>query len=103
MATPRTCRDFIDLLLDYVDDGLEPRTRELCEEHMELCSQCADYLESYRTTTELGQRIYSREDDQGDEELELPEELVRSILSAAGVGTEPGEDPPVARARPRLS
>ena len=88
MVKPQTCKDFIDLLIDYVDDGLDDRTRALCERHMDLCRQCADYLESYLTTTELGQRIYS------DDEVapELPEDLVQSILVAAGVG-HPGEEP----------
>ena len=90
MATPRTCKDFIDLLIEYVDDELDEQTRSLCEQHMDLCRQCADYLESYMTTTELGQRIYGQDDNAA----ELPEDLVQSILVAAGVRSEMADEPP---------
>ena len=89
MATPRTCKDFIELLIDYVDGELDAHTRSLCEEHMDLCRQCADYLESYMTTTELGQRIYGNDEGAAD----LPEDLVQSILIAAGVRSELPDEP----------
>ncbi|MCG8458347.1 MAG: zf-HC2 domain-containing protein [Holophagales bacterium] len=75
-----TCREFIHLLAEYVDGELDHGPRRLCEEHLELCRSCANYLDSYRSTTELGRRVYQLEQERP---VELPEELVQTILAVA--------------------
>ena len=76
-----TCREFIELLADYADGKLGHQARSVCEDHLEICRSCADYLDSYRSTTELGRRVYQLEEERF---VELPEDLVQTILAVAG-------------------
>jgi anti-sigma factor RsiW len=48
-----TCRDTIDLLLEYLDGGLEPEVRARLEAHLGGCSPCEEFLASYRETPTL--------------------------------------------------
>lgn len=76
-----TCKEFIDRLLDFTEGDLDTEARRLCREHAGLCRDCADYLSGYEATAEL-----CRESVRGEDEAvpELPEDLVTSILKAAG-------------------
>ena len=77
-----TCKEFIDHLLDYTEGELDVEARRLCERHADLCRDCADYLKGYESTRELSTSCF----DSGkglDENFDLPEDLVQSILSAA--------------------
>ena len=93
-----TCEQFIDHLLDFEEGDLPSETDRLCREHSALCQECADYLDSYRKTVVVGKAAF-KSDSQGSEPVvgpaddqrptaiesyELPEELVQSILTAAG-------------------
>lgn len=71
-----SCREFVEFLMDYLDDGLEPEPRRVFEEHMQLCPPCVSFLETYRETIQLGKFACS-------EQLEaVPEALVQAILAA---------------------
>ncbi len=93
-----TCEQFIDHLLDFDEGDLPSETDRLCREHSALCKQCADYLDSYQKTVAVGKAAF-KSDSHGSEpaadtvdnqrpsameSYELPEELVQSILTAAG-------------------
>lgn len=48
-----TCRDVIDLLVDYLESTL---TDEICtalEQHLQDCAPCVAYLNTYRKTRDL--------------------------------------------------
>lgn len=75
-----TCKEFIDFLMAYIEGELEPEAATVFEQHMQLCSPCVDYLESYRKTVELG-RMVCVEDD-ADVPDDVPEGLVKAILEA---------------------
>jgi anti-sigma factor RsiW len=51
-----TCRQFVELITDYFEDALEPRTLDQVEEHLVMCDWCVTYLEHTRATIDaLGQ------------------------------------------------
>jgi len=48
-----SCRTVNRFLADYLDDALEPATRERFEAHLHKCPNCEAYLDQYRKTVEL--------------------------------------------------
>ncbi len=52
-ASARTCRDAVDLLVDYLDGTLDPDQRVHLEAHFRGCVPCLKFLSSYRKTVAL--------------------------------------------------
>jgi anti-sigma factor RsiW len=51
LPAPRlTCREVVELLSDYLDDGLPVRERARVQAHLATCPECLAYLEQLRTT-----------------------------------------------------
>lgn len=75
-----TCRELTEFLLEYLSGELSPSERATFEEHLAECPDCVHYLESYRTTVELGKACFDEPNQPVPKEV--PEELVRAILSA---------------------
>jgi anti-sigma factor RsiW len=48
-----SCRESINLLLEYLDGGLEPDVRARLEEHFGGCTPCEEFLASYRETPKV--------------------------------------------------
>jgi anti-sigma factor RsiW len=48
-----TCRDVIDLLVDYLEQCLPPETLEGFDRHLDQCPACVAYINTYRKTREL--------------------------------------------------
>lgn len=69
-----TCKEFVELVTDYVEDALTAGERQRFEEHMVSCDGCASYLDSIRRTIEVTGRL--TEDD-----VLLPEPQ-RELLAA---------------------
>ena len=81
MTEPRlTCRECVEFLMDYLDDGLAPDVRVTFERHLTACANCVRYLESYKTTTRGCKKAF--EVREGDRLPPVPEELVQAILAA---------------------
>lgn len=45
---PLVCREFVELVSDYLDDRLSPADRARFEEHLAECDECPGYLEDIR-------------------------------------------------------
>jgi len=45
-----TCREFVELATDYLDEALPPLTVDLVEEHLVFCDWCRDYLDGFEAT-----------------------------------------------------
>ncbi len=75
-----TCREFIEFLWRYVDDGLLREEREVFDEHLAKCPHCVKYLQSYRETARLGKIVFPHLE--GTVPTEVPEDLVKAILAA---------------------
>ena len=67
---------------DHVERQLGPVQRWSLRLHLWLCSQCRKYLRSYKTTVKAEKAAFR---DAGDAPQTIPDDLVASILSAAGI------------------
>jgi anti-sigma factor RsiW len=45
-----SCREFVELVTDYLEGALSWRERRRFEKHLRLCDGCAAYVEQIRTT-----------------------------------------------------
>ena len=77
MGAHVTCRQLIEFIGDYVDGTLDAAAREEFERHLNVCPTCRSYLETYRKTMLLARTLLDTE----DEVVDVPEELIQTILS----------------------
>ena len=50
------CREFVELVTEYLDGELPPATVDLVEQHLVMCDWCRDYLGQFEATvTAVGQ------------------------------------------------
>jgi anti-sigma factor RsiW len=62
LRPPRlTCREVVELLSDYLEDGLAPHERARVAAHLQTCPGCATYLAQLQTTISALGRL--RRDD----------------------------------------
>lgn len=52
-----TCRQLVELLIDFVSDELPPDHRAQVEQHLRDCSPCVAYVESYQLTIRLTRQL----------------------------------------------
>jgi predicted anti-sigma-YlaC factor YlaD len=45
-----TCQQFVDLVTDYFEGALAPRTLSQVEEHLVMCDWCVTYVEQMQAT-----------------------------------------------------
>ena len=45
-----TCQQFVELVTEYFEGALKPRTLNLVEEHLGMCDWCATYVEQMQAT-----------------------------------------------------
>ena len=75
-----SCREFVDFLMQYLDEELSPETRASFESHLGDCPPCEVYLDQYRETVALGRKVC--EDLDGPVPGDVPERLIEAILAA---------------------
>jgi len=73
MSDELSCREFVDLVTDYVEGALAPRDRSEFEAHLAVCGGCAAYLDGMRRTIELTGRLT---------EADVAPEIERELLAA---------------------
>ena len=49
-ADPLICREFVELVTDYLEEALPRRDRRRFEKHLDACDGCSAYLEQLRVT-----------------------------------------------------
>ncbi|MFT7464083.1 MAG: anti-sigma factor RsiW [Pseudohongiellaceae bacterium] len=76
-----TCQQFSDFIRAWLDGELSEGQRSSFDEHMALCSECAQYLDNYREAMELGKSAYLPLDAEALH-AEVPEDLVQAVLAA---------------------
>ena len=52
-----TCREFVEVLTDYLDGALEPAERADVERHLVICRGCSNYTDQMRSTLGLLARL----------------------------------------------
>jgi hypothetical protein len=83
------CREALEHFGEHVDGELTSLDRWRLRLHLWICSHCRKYLRSYRTTVEAEQAAFKAD---GGASPEVPDELVKRILSTANVSLASGED-----------
>jgi anti-sigma factor RsiW len=53
MTMDLTCREFAQIVDDYLEGALPARERLRCEQHVIVCSGCARYFDQARATIRL--------------------------------------------------
>ena len=74
-----TCREFSEFLDDYWSGALSAEGRAVFEAHLGQCVDCANYLNSYRRTIELGKEAVKTDEPTSPD---IPEELIRAVIAA---------------------
>jgi len=54
------CREFVEVVTDYLEGALDAHTQRLFEEHVAACSGCEIYLEQIRTTIAVAGSLRER-------------------------------------------
>jgi anti-sigma factor RsiW len=49
-AAGLTCREFVELVTDYLEDRMPPDERHRFEEHLAICPGCQAYIDQMRQT-----------------------------------------------------
>ncbi len=75
-----TCREFVDFVGDYILGTLPAGQRQAFMQHLADCRDCRNYLASYKQSILLGKAAMKRIEETVP--AEVPQELVRAILSA---------------------
>ncbi|MEO5634816.1 zf-HC2 domain-containing protein [Gaiella sp.] len=52
-----SCEELVEIVTEYLEGGLTDAERERFEEHVVVCSGCANYLDQIRMTIELAGRV----------------------------------------------
>ena len=75
-----TCQQFVELITEYFEGALAPRTLSQVEEHLVMCDWCTAYLEQMRLT------IASLRDLQEPAAAEPPASLVAALHARRRAG-----------------
>jgi predicted anti-sigma-YlaC factor YlaD len=71
-----TCRDVTDFLAAYLAHDLAPDVEQTFSRHLGACEDCRVYLHQYEQTIIAGRSACS------DDKAQVPEDLVRAILTS---------------------
>jgi anti-sigma factor RsiW len=53
MTSTITCGEFVELVTGYLEDALDPGTRQRFEDHLALCPGCDTYVAQIRQTARI--------------------------------------------------
>jgi anti-sigma factor (TIGR02949 family) len=72
MLSEIRCREIVELLADYLDGSLPPETARSLEAHLEGCSPCIAFVNTYRGTVNAVRRLSA---------TDLPPELRERLIA----------------------
>lgn len=75
-----TCQEFVELVTDYLEGALAPRTLSQVEEHLVMCDWCVTYLEQMQTTITALHELKERPPPQ------LPDSLLAALRAKGAAG-----------------
>jgi predicted anti-sigma-YlaC factor YlaD len=76
------CREFVELVTDYLDGALPATTVDLVEEHLVMCDWCRDYLDQFETTS----RAVAEAESAGEEPSPAMLETILGAVRARASG-----------------
>ena len=68
-AVPVTCRRFVELVTEYLEDGLDEETARQVEAHLDLCDPCLAYVDQVRSSVDALRRLQLAATSPGREAL----------------------------------
>ncbi len=68
-----TCREMIELLLDYCNGELDSALCQQLREHLDMCPPCVTYLETYQITIRVSRQLPA---------TPMPEHLMQRLQKA---------------------
>ena len=68
----KTCKESIDVLLQYLDGEMPPEEAKALESHLDCCAPCVEFLRTYRETSNLCKRALA---------AKLPESVAAGLQS----------------------
>ena len=74
-----TCREVTEILDRYLDGDLPKRAQLMMKMHFLICSDCRNYLRSYKLTIRAAKEYLELD---GAPPTDMPEELVKAVLAA---------------------
>lgn len=78
--TPLSCRDSIELLIDYLEHELVPQQRVVLGAHLACCDECVTYIRRYERTVHRGMDAFDCRADAIEQTV--PPGLVDAIVAA---------------------
>jgi predicted anti-sigma-YlaC factor YlaD len=79
-GTSMTCRDFADVLDQFLDGTLPAALARQLDDHLKICIDCRNYLDGYRQAGPTARAALGNANDPVPPAV--PEELVKAILTA---------------------
>lgn len=55
------CQEMVELVTDYFEDRLAPKTRKRFEAHVAMCDECPKYIEQLRHTISVTGQLSAEE------------------------------------------
>ena len=56
-----TCKEIVDVCLDFVEGNLPPEERRRFEGHLGACEECLAFFETYKRTPEISREAFALE------------------------------------------
>lgn len=75
-----TCREFVEFLIDYLDDTLADGVRSDFQNHLAECPGCVAFLNSYQSTIRSSKDAFLCDDLAVAENV--PEELIHAVMAS---------------------
>ncbi len=79
------CREFIDMIDEYLAVSSTADDRAECEAHLATCPYCRDYLKTYRDTIGLLKDALAKTPD-AEVKPEVAESLAKAVMKARNPG-----------------
>ena len=70
--TNKTCRQMTDLVLNYLEDKLSPGVKRDFQQHLRICPDCVNFLNTYKKTVAVTRAVAIEE---------IPQKVRNNILT----------------------
>jgi len=57
----KTCKEMANLVYNYLNESLNPRVKKDFEQHLRVCPDCVNFLNTYKKTVEVTQTVRAEE------------------------------------------
>jgi len=61
ILTHKTCKQMTALIFDYLNDKLSPNIKRDFQQHLKICPDCVNFLNTYKKTVSASRSIRSEE------------------------------------------